>query len=411
MASEVKGAGKPIPHSDAVIPSRLQDPSRKRQFQVGAVLILPLLVVGMIGASQGTLFKIQFWFAPEILMTVSVQIFALSLMTYRTWTKPAYAWTVLVLGTAVYVWMCLNIQDQTGRLIALFPDNVPIPLMIYGVGFFYWLSLRKAAINDYAIENDLPLIETDADDQVLVWPDLVYIELICLVVCTVVLVGWSIFLKAPLEEPANPRVTPNPSKAPWYFLGLQELLVYFDPWFAGVLLPGLIVFGLMAIPFIDVSKKGMGYYTFKERPFAISMWMFGFLILWVILIYMGTFLRGPNWNFFAPGEKWDPHRPVALLNVHISDIFWIKMLGGKLPSHYLVREAPGIVLLLGYFAVLPWILAKTYFRKMSEEMGSARYGVLMMLLLVMGLVPIKMVLRWVFNLKYFVKITELFFNI
>ena len=59
-----------------------------------------------------------------------------------------------------------------------------------------------------------------------------------LVLVTVVLIVWSIFLKAPLEEPANPANTPNPSKAPWYFLGLQEMLVYFDPWLAGVVLPG-----------------------------------------------------------------------------------------------------------------------------------------------------------------------------
>src|SRR5207248_11088163 len=64
----------------------------------------------------------------------------------------------------------------------------------------------------------------------LTWPDLVYTELICMVVLTVILIGWSMALQAPLEEPANPSASPNPSKAPWYFLGLQEMLVYFDPW-------------------------------------------------------------------------------------------------------------------------------------------------------------------------------------
>ena len=73
--------------------------------------------------------------------------------------------------------------------------------------------------------------------RVWVWPDLVYTELISLILCSVVLIVWSIFLKAPLEQPANRAVTPNPSKAPWYFLGLQEMLVYFDPWLAGVVLP------------------------------------------------------------------------------------------------------------------------------------------------------------------------------
>ena len=89
---------------------------------------------------------------------------------------------------------------------------------------------------------------------------------------------WSIVVDAPLEEPANPTKTPNPSKAPWYFLGLQEILVYFDPWFAGVVLPGLIIVGLMVIPYIDVNPKGNGYYCFKERKFAISTFLFGFLV-------------------------------------------------------------------------------------------------------------------------------------
>ena len=114
------------------------------------------------------------------------------------------------------------------------------------------------------------------------WPDLVYTELISLIVCTVVLIVWSILLKAPLEQPANPADTPNPSKAPWYFLGLQEMLVYFDPWLAGVVLPGLIIVGLMAIPYIDKNPKGNGYYTFKERKPEITIFLFGFAVLWVV---------------------------------------------------------------------------------------------------------------------------------
>ena len=64
----------------------------------------------------------------------------------------------------------------------------------------------------------------------------------------------------------------------------------------------------MAIPFIDVNPKGSGYYTFKERKWEISIFLFGFVILWVMLIILGTFLRGPNWNFFGPYEFWDVHK-------------------------------------------------------------------------------------------------------
>src|SRR5207342_2203634 len=116
---------------------------------------------------------------------------------------------------------------------------------------------------------------------------LVRIEFLAAVIVTVVLFVWSITLNAPLEEPANPNLTMNPSKAPWYFLGLQEMLVYFDPWIAGVVMPSIIIVGLMAIPYIDINEKGNGYYTFKERKFSILTFCFGFIILWVSLIVLG----------------------------------------------------------------------------------------------------------------------------
>ena len=114
----------------------------------------------------------------------------------------------------------------------------------------------------------VPPLEKLDDEKVLVWPDLVYTELICMIALTAFLIFWAIWLQAPLEEPASSVKTPNPSKAPWYFLGLQEMLVYYDPWMAGVVLPSLIVVGLMAIPYIDFNKKGNGYYTINERKFA-----------------------------------------------------------------------------------------------------------------------------------------------
>ncbi|MCK6455270.1 MAG: hypothetical protein L6Q92_01875 [Phycisphaerae bacterium] len=364
--------------------------------------------------------------APEYFVSLTVVLFAVALLWYRRWTKPAIAGTILLLFSIAYFG---SAADPNFVKIITKPDNVPITMMIFLVGFFTWLALRLGAVNDERREKGEPLLEAGSDDKVLVWPDLVYTELICLVLCTVVLVVWAIVLKAPLEPRANPSAIPNPSKAPWYFLGLQELLVYFDPWIAGVLLPGLIIFGLMALPYIDKNPRGNGYYTFKERPFVITVYLFGFLIMWCVLIVVGTFLRGPNWNFFGPFEYWDPHRPVALLNINVSDVFWITLpsrypklcpwspglptqaaLGGIVPA-YIVREAPGIALIGAYFLALPVLLAKTAFQKLYAQMGLARYVVFWLLLSWMFLVPIKMVLRWLFNLKYFLAITEWFFNI
>ena len=176
----------------------------------------------------------------------------------------------------------------------------------------------------------MPPLEKLDDEKVLVWPDLVYTELICMIALTALLIFWAIWLQAPLEEPASSVKTPNPSKAPWYFLGLQEMLVYYDPWMAGVVLPSLIIVGLMAIPYIDFNKRGNGYYTIKQRKFAYIMFQFGFLELWVTLIVLGTLLRGPNWNFFGPYEYWDAHKVEALNNVNLSEYFWQNWLGTTL---------------------------------------------------------------------------------
>ena len=228
---------------------------------------------------------------------------------------------------------------------------------------------------------------------------------------TVVLVVWSILLRAPLEAPANPAGPPNPSKAPWYFLGLQEMLVYFDPWMAGVILPGLILSGLITLPYIDINPKGNGYYTLRDRPFAIVTWLFGFLILWVVLIVFGTFLRGPNWIFFGPYEYWDVTKQVPGTNVHISHIFWIRFLDTALPDNMYLRELPGIICVLLWVCVLPVILARTVMRNMYQQMGPVRFYVMAFHLVIMGMLPIKMILRWLLNLKYFINLTEINFNL
>ncbi len=301
--------------------------------------------------------------------------------------------------------------DDNFKLIIAKPDNVPIVGLIFLLVFFTWYALREGVLNDRRIAIGEGPIEKEEENKVWVWPDLVYTELIALVVCSIVLIVWSIMLEAPLEQPANAAATPNPSKAPWYFLGLQEMLVYFDPWLAGVVLPSLIVVGLMAIPYIDTNPKGNGYYTFNERKVEITIYLFGWIVLWTSLIVLGTFLRGPNWNFFGPFEYWDIHKLEALTNVNLSEYIWVRALGTGLPQSWLVRELFGLLLVLGYIVVSPPILAKTWFKYYYDEMGATRYYVSCFLFLMMLLLPLKMLLRWLFNLKYIVAIPEFFFNI
>lgn len=303
------------------------------------------------------------------------------------------------------------------------PDNVPIVMLVLLLGFFTWLATWKAVQNDDLARQGKPPLESLDNEKVLVWPDLVYTELICMVLLTAFLLVWAIVLKAPLEEPASAVKTPNPSKAPWYFLGLQEMLVYYDPWMAGVVLPSLVIVGLMAIPYLDFNKEGNGYYTIEKRKFAYVTFQIGFLLLWVTLIVLGTFLRGPNWSFFGPFEFWDPHKVEAQNNINLSDYFWINLMGASVPKvtsdmgtmesllMILKREGLGMVLVLGYFLFLPPLLAATVLRPFFIRMGFIRYMVMAILLLFMAALPIKMLLRWTLNLKYIVSIPEYFFNI
>lgn len=352
--------------------------------------------------------------------TLSVLLFV-GMIVLRTWLiKRTVAWVLLNISL---IFMALSITDWDFRQIVGKPDNVPIVSMLFIMAFFTWLYFKRAVDNDQRIAEGRPLFEQEDNEKVLVWPDLVYTELICMIVLTVVLVSWGIVLQAPLEEPSNAAKTPNPSKAPWYFLGLQEMLLYYDPWLAGVVFPSLILVGLMAIPYIDFNKKGNGYYTFNERKFAITVFQFGFLPLWVAIIILGTFLRGPNWNFFGIYEYWDVHKLEVLNNVYLSDWFWNTILGRAVPTSelgapwwetagtILVRELPGIILVLAYLLLLPPILAATIFKSFYEKMGFIRFMVFSNLLLMMAALPIKMVLRWAFDLKYIVKIPEWFFNI
>ncbi len=234
-------------------------------------------------------------------------------------------------------------------------------------------------------------------DKVHTWPYLVRLEMMVGTAVMAFVTVWSIVVDAPLEEPANPTKTPNPSKAPWYFLGLQEILVYFDPWFAGVVLPSLMIVGLMVIPYIDINPKGNGYYCFKDRWFAISTFLFGFLGLWISTVIIGTFIRGPGWYLFLPGEYWDVHKTQALTNVDWSTFFGV---ASDTTAGFLIGAASALGFLIGPPAV--WWHIKAVRRKDAFflQLGKLRYWITALLFMSMMGVVVKMVLRLAFNVKY-----------
>jgi hypothetical protein len=306
---------------------------------------------------------------------------------------------------------------QLWEIIAA-PDNVPIVALLFLMPFYTWYGLRQALANDRLIEElqaDPQMAKTHHrktlpwkpgwDREVQVWPFLLRIEFLAAVIVTVILMIWSITLNAPLEEPANPNLTMNPAKAPWYFLGLQEMLVYFDPWMAGVVMPTLIIFGLMAIPYIDTNPLGSGYYTLKQRKFAIGAFCFGFLVLWVTMIIIGTFIRGPGWMWFWPGQTWDPNRLEYAVNRDLHEIVNL-----ALPDFLKITSAWGKTMfgavVMGIYTVAAgWLMHKIitateFNRKIYQRMNLLQYVTLQVFLITMLLLPIKILGRLLFRIKY-----------
>jgi Cytochrome b(C-terminal)/b6/petD len=298
---------------------------------------------------------------------------------------------------------------QLWTIVSL-PDNVPIVLLMIVVPFYTWYGMRQAFANDRLIaelEGDASLAKTHHRKtqpwkpgwakEVHVWPYLLRIEFLAAIIVTLLLMVWSITLNAPLEEPSNPTLTMNPSKAPWYFLGLQEMLVYFDPWIAGVVMPSLIIVGLMVVPYIDANPLGNGYYTYKQRKFSILTFIFGFIVLWVTMIVIGTLIRGPGWMWFWPGTTWDHNRLEFAVNRDLPDIFGIKgrvmklIFGGLVVALYFIVAAIGIHKLMNL---------TPFARKIFKRMSLVQIITMQVFLIIMLSLPIKIIARLVFRIKY-----------
>ena len=149
----------------------------------------------------------------------------------------------------------------------------------------------------YVKQESMVRVDKRPDETVLTWPHLLRAEFVMAMLITALLVLASVVIRAPLEEMANPVVTPHVAKAPWYFLGLQEILSYFNATVAGVMVPTFYIVGLMAIPFIDRSP----YKAARDRKL---IWVF-FMCLMVggiVTTIIGSFFRGPGWSWVWPWE-------------------------------------------------------------------------------------------------------------
>jgi len=138
-------------------------------------------------------------------------------------------------------------------------------------------------------------VEREQGDRVHTWPHLLLEEFIAMAILFAGLLVFSSLINAPLRELANPNLTPNPSKAPWYFLGLQELLRYFHPMVAGIVIPTFILVGLAAVPYVDRNP------SIKPGDRKVAITLFTILFMFgAILTIIGCFFRGPGYNWTWP---------------------------------------------------------------------------------------------------------------
>ncbi|MEZ5217613.1 MAG: hypothetical protein R2715_13775 [Ilumatobacteraceae bacterium] len=141
--------------------------------------------------------------------------------------------------------------------------------------------------------------EFDEDEMAMVWPHLLVRHGVAAMATLLTVMVIAVFFDAPLRAIANPTVTPNPEKAPWYFAALQELLAHFHPLIAGVLVPTGIILGLIMLPYINRSLHQQA----SARKVAVATFS-TFLAIWIVLTLIGFAFRGPNWGWVWPWNEW-----------------------------------------------------------------------------------------------------------
>jgi quinol-cytochrome oxidoreductase complex cytochrome b subunit len=208
---------------------------------------------------------------------------------------------VLTLFVAVHFWrirkdggLAKAEEPEAQPVIEVAPVPEPVPAMA--------ASTSAAPARRFSLQGLVrgPFVKVDKidPDTVFSWPNLLIAELFVLLLTIAGVMLVSILFNAPLEQPVNVMHPPNPAKAPWYFLGLQEQVSYSAFW-GGIGVPGIELLLLVLLPFFDRGKAGIGRWFARERLLANSIFLL-FVIVNVILIVIGTFFRGANWQFVSP---------------------------------------------------------------------------------------------------------------
>jgi hypothetical protein len=180
------------------------------------------------------------------------------------------------------------VADKVGAVVAAVPTGGGVPI---GAGPGGHTQRLLTVVKSGSIQD----VKSTPVDKVHTWPHLLAAEFVAALAMTAFTFIFSVFVNAPLLQLANTNQTPNPSKAPWYFLGLQELLTMFHPMVAGVTIPGVGMIFLILAPYIDRNPSNKP----EDRKFATSL-MTVHLMFWAVLVMIGSFFRGPGFNFVLP---------------------------------------------------------------------------------------------------------------
>ncbi len=180
------------------------------------------------------------------------------------------------------------VQEKVASVVQATPTGGGVPV---GAGPGGHTQRLLTVVKSGSIQD----VKAQPVDKVHTWPHLLAAEFVAALACLVFTFMFSIWVNAPLLQHSNPNQTPNPSKAPWYFLGLQELLTMFHPMIAGVTIPGVGLIVLIFAPYIDKNPSNKP----EDRKFAISL-MTVHLMFWAVLVMIGSFFRGPGFNFTLP---------------------------------------------------------------------------------------------------------------
>jgi hypothetical protein len=180
------------------------------------------------------------------------------------------------------------VADKVGSVVQAPPSGAGVPI---GAGPGGHTQRLLTVVKSGSIQE----VKASPVDKVHTWPHLLAAEFVASLACLAFLFIFSIFVNAPLLQDANFNQTPNPSKAPWYFLGLQELLTMFHPMIAGVTIPGVGLIVMIFAPFIDKNPSNKP----EDRKFAAAL-MTVHLMFWAVLVIIGSFFRGPGFNFYLP---------------------------------------------------------------------------------------------------------------